>query len=236
MGARDPEARRGTVSRARRSCCSRCSRSSRRSRSRATIEPTPTRWWLRRDLRGRCSCCCSSRRCCRSSTARWRLTIGGVRLRVDRPRRQAADAGAVVALVGWMSIAAARAWRRRGGARRSPFYALAAFAMWVFALGPDPTFFGMRALYQAPYGWLMRLPGFDGLRVPARFWMMCLACLSVLAALADQPPERTRAAGGRRDRRRRTGAGRLAEAYSRSTPRPSAGRRRRASTRASTCR
>jgi hypothetical protein len=54
----------------------------------------------------------------------------------------------------------------------------------VLALGPDPTFFNMRALYQAPYGWLMRLPGFDGLRVPARFWMMSLACLSVLAALA----------------------------------------------------
>jgi hypothetical protein len=30
----------------------------------------------------------------------------------------------------------------------------------------------------------MRLPGFDGLRVPARFWMMALACLSVVAALA----------------------------------------------------
>src|SRR5205085_7442065 len=77
-----------------------------------------------------------------------------------------------------MMVAAAR--------RRSPlpFYALAAFAMWVFALGPDPEFFRHRALYQAPYGWLMRLPGFDGLRVPARFWMMSLVCLSVLAALA----------------------------------------------------
>jgi hypothetical protein len=41
-----------------------------------------------------------------------------------------------------------------------------------------------RALYQAPYGQLMRLPGFDGLRVPARFWMMALACLSAVAALA----------------------------------------------------
>jgi hypothetical protein len=30
----------------------------------------------------------------------------------------------------------------------------------------------------------MRLPGFDGLRVPARFWMMALACLSALAAIA----------------------------------------------------
>lgn len=112
----------------------------------------------------------------------WRLTIGGVRLvsiaRADKPLTLAA-----IALVGWMCtlpmiVAATR--------RRSvlAFYALAAFATWVLALGPDPTFFNMRALYQAPYGWLMRLPGFDGLRVPARFWMMTLACLSVLAALA----------------------------------------------------
>jgi hypothetical protein len=77
-----------------------------------------------------------------------------------------------------MMVAAAR--------RRSPlpFYALAAAAMWVFALGPDPEFFRHRFLYQAPYGWLMRLPGFDGLRVPARFWAMALVCLGVLGALA----------------------------------------------------
>ena len=73
---------------------------------------------------------------------------------------------------------------------------LAAFAMWVFALGPEPTFFGLRALYQAPYGWLMRLPGFDGLRVPARFWMMALACLSVMAALAINRLEGGRARRG----------------------------------------
>jgi hypothetical protein len=112
----------------------------------------------------------------------WRLTIGGVRIvsiaRADKPLTLA-----MFAAFGWMStlpmmVAAAR--------RRSPlpFYALAAFTMWVFALGPDPTFFKMRALYQAPYGWLMRLPAFDGLRVPARFWMMSLVCLSVVAALA----------------------------------------------------
>ncbi len=64
------------------------------------------------------------------------------------------------------------------------FYLLAAFAMWVFSLGPDPTVMDLRALYQAPYAWLMRLPGFDGLRVPARFWMMALVCLGVVAALA----------------------------------------------------
>jgi F5/8 type C domain len=112
----------------------------------------------------------------------WHLTIAGLRLvsiaRADKPLTLL-----LFALLGWVStqpmlMAAAR--------RRSalPFYALAAFAMWVFALGPDPEFFGRRAIYQAPYGWLMRLPGFDGLRVPARFWMMALVCLSALAALA----------------------------------------------------
>jgi len=52
------------------------------------------------------------------------------------------------------------------------------------ALGPDPTFFYQRVIYKAPYGHLMNLPGFDGLRVPARFWMMTLVCLGAVAALA----------------------------------------------------
>ena len=71
-------------------------------------------------------------------------------------------------------------------ADRSPlaFYLLAGFAMWVFALGPDPTLLDQRVLYRSPYGQLMRLPGFDGLRGPARFWMMSLVCLSTIAALA----------------------------------------------------
>jgi len=48
-------------------------------------------------------------------------------------------------------------------------------------------------IYEAPYRWLMRLPGFDGLRVPARFWMMALLCLSAAAALAfDRLGERRR--------------------------------------------
>ena len=112
----------------------------------------------------------------------WHLTIAGVRLvsiaRADKPLTLF-----MFAAIGWMATQPmmVAAVRRRAPL---PFYALAAFAMWVFALGPDPEFFGHRALYQAPYGWLMRLPGFDGLRVPARFWMMALVCLSALAALA----------------------------------------------------
>jgi hypothetical protein len=72
---------------------------------------------------------------------------------------------------------------------------MAAFVTWVLALGPDPELFGRTGLSQAPYGWLMRLPGFDGLRVPARFWTMTLACLSAIAALAVNrvPPARRRA-------------------------------------------
>ena len=112
----------------------------------------------------------------------WRLTIGGVRLvsiaRADKPLTLALIAG-----LAWMgTLPRVRAAYRR----RSPlaFYVIAAFAMWVFALGPDPTLLNVRVLYQAPYGWLMRLPGFDGLRVPARFWMMSIVCLSAVAALA----------------------------------------------------
>jgi len=111
----------------------------------------------------------------------WRLTIGGIRLvsisRADQPLTLA-----MFALLGWMATlpAVATAVRERSSLL---FYAFAAFAMWVFALGPDPTFLSRRALYQAPYGWLMQLPGFDGLRVPARFWMMALICLSVIAAM-----------------------------------------------------
>jgi hypothetical protein len=110
------------------------------------------------------------------------LEIGGVRLvsiaRPDKPLTLA-----VIAALCWVStmpMIVAAVGRRAA----LPFYTLAAFAMWMFSLGPDPEFFGHRAFYQAPYGWLMRLPGFDGLRVPARFWMMALVCLSALAAMA----------------------------------------------------
>ena len=112
----------------------------------------------------------------------WRLTIGGIRLlsisRADKP--------VTIALFAALGLMGSLPRVRSAFRRRSvlAFYLLAAFAMWVFALGPDPTVMDQRALYQAPYGWLMRLPGFDGLRVPARFWMMALACLSVVAALA----------------------------------------------------
>jgi hypothetical protein len=121
----------------------------------------------------------------------WRLTIGGVRLlsiaRADKPFTLAV-ATAVILLLSWPRVRAALRRRSLLG-----FYLIAAVAMWAFALGPDPTIMDRRFIYQAPYGQLMRLPGFDGLRVPARFWTMALACLSVVAGLAvNRFPDRSR--------------------------------------------
>jgi hypothetical protein len=56
--------------------------------------------------------------------------------------------------------------------------------MWLFSLGPAPTLMNRPFLYKAPYAWLMVLPGVDGVRVPARFWMLAVLCLAVAAGLA----------------------------------------------------
>ncbi len=75
----------------------------------------------------------------------------------------------------------AGAWRRR-----SPlmFYVLATGVMYLLCFGPRPRFLGETFMYRAPYSWLMALPGYDAVRVPARFAMLAALCLSVVAALA----------------------------------------------------
>ena len=73
------------------------------------------------------------------------------------------------------------AWRRHSVAI---FYVVAMAAMFVLALGPEPRLFGRPILYEPPYAWLMHLPGFDTLRVPARFAMLFVLCQSVLLAVA----------------------------------------------------
>jgi F5/8 type C domain-containing protein len=121
----------------------------------------------------------------------WRLSVAGLRLvsvaRPDKPLMLA-----VLAAFGFL-VTLPRMRSAVRGRSTLTFYLLAAFAMWFLALGPDPSLMTSRVLYQAPYGWLMRLPGFDGLRVPARFWMMTLVCLSAVAALGlDQLRGRAR--------------------------------------------
>jgi hypothetical protein len=75
----------------------------------------------------------------------------------------------------------AAAWRGRSAVM---FYALATGVMYLLCLGPRPRFLGEPFMYRAPYGWLMALPGYSAVRVPARFAMLAALCLSVVAALA----------------------------------------------------
>jgi hypothetical protein len=63
------------------------------------------------------------------------------------------------------------------------FYVLGAGVMWLLCLGPTVRLLGTRIWYKAPYAWLMLLPGFDAVRVPARFAMVVVLCLSVAAGL-----------------------------------------------------
>ena len=72
----------------------------------------------------------------------------------------------------------------RGTRAAGSFYAAGALLMWVLALGPRPALFGSAVGVTGPYALLMRLPGFDGMRVPARLWMLSVLCLAVLGAFA----------------------------------------------------
>ena len=112
----------------------------------------------------------------------WKIEIAGWRLlSVGTPQKPLSIAVlfAVVALGMHPSIRAA--WQRR-----SPlaFYTIGVVAMWLLALGPRPTLLNEPLLYKAPYSWLMLLPGVEGIRVPARFWILGTMCLAITAALA----------------------------------------------------
>jgi hypothetical protein len=71
-------------------------------------------------------------------------------------------------------------WRRRSVFL---FYAVAAIVMLVFALGPVGHVFGVKMIYAPPYYWLLELPGAASLRVPARFGLLFVLCLTQAAAL-----------------------------------------------------
>ena len=81
-------------------------------------------------------------------------------------------------------IAAGAALPENRSNRRFVFYVAAAAAMWLLALGPRPAFEGRPLGIPGPYRLLMLLPGFNGIRVPARLWMMAVLALSAAAALA----------------------------------------------------
>jgi hypothetical protein len=74
------------------------------------------------------------------------------------------------------------------------FYLAAALVTAWLCFGPAEIPSSTTLLWH-PYEWLMRMPGFSGLRVPARFYLLTCLCLSIAAGLALA---RVQAAFGRR--------------------------------------
>jgi hypothetical protein len=118
----------------------------------------------------------------------WSLQAGPFRLTSSTAAKPLSLALLLVVLAGLTSARARAAWRDRS---TFAFYVLAGVALWMLALGPEPSLFGEPMIYRAPYWWLLDVPGFKGLRVPARFITLALACLSVAAALVWQRYVRT---------------------------------------------
>jgi hypothetical protein len=117
----------------------------------------------------------------RAAQGPFRVEIAGLRLlSVTSPEKPISVAVLCLTVAALLHPAIRAAWRDRSS---FAFYALATFAMWLMALGPAPTLMNVPAIYKAPYAWLLLLPGADGVRVPARFWMLAAFCLAVTAAL-----------------------------------------------------
>jgi hypothetical protein len=108
-------------------------------------------------------------------------SIAGVPISLRSPDKSLAVLWIAAFAAFLSSRTAAAGWKNRSVALG---YGLMALALWVLALGPEPAFAGSPIWYRSPYWALYQyLPGFDELRVPARFWVMVTMCLAVLAGL-----------------------------------------------------
>ena len=110
----------------------------------------------------------------------WRVDAGFIHVSatdIDKPLLVAifAAVGALLVSLGM------RAWARP--ASTLAFYLFAAIATWALALGPTLTLMGETSGRPGPFVLLQELPGVDGLRVPARFWLMTVICLTTAAGI-----------------------------------------------------
>ncbi|RPJ84065.1 MAG: hypothetical protein EHM13_05825, partial [Acidobacteria bacterium] len=111
----------------------------------------------------------------------WRVSLAGVTLRVSALHRPLLVTLAAASVLTFLSSRARETLGRRSAIL---FYAAATVVVAIFCMGPQIRL-GRRVLMDpAPYSLLMLLPGFGGLRVPARFWMLGAMCLAVAAGLA----------------------------------------------------
>lgn len=116
-----------------------------------------------------------------SARGGWTTSIGGLEISLNRPAKALFGGGLLVAIALLWDHRLRDVWRRRS---LLFFYGAGAVLMLLFALGPTGRAFGHSFFYQAPYWWLMQLPGGDALRVPARFGMLFMLCLGQAAAIA----------------------------------------------------
>jgi hypothetical protein len=92
---------------------------------------------------------------------------------------------AVLAVVGVIMFLKRRHVNGAASARSSfIFYSLAALLFWWLSFGPDRTGKSLTDVLTYPYTLLTWLPGFEGLRVPARFAMLAALCIGVVASIA----------------------------------------------------
>ncbi len=111
----------------------------------------------------------------------WQVSVGGATVSMTRAGKPLFIAACLLAIA-WLSDRRTReGWRRRSV---FIFYGAAAIVMLILALGPVARAFGEVFWPRAPYLWVMDLPGGRALRVPARFAMLFVLCLSQFAALA----------------------------------------------------
>ena len=113
------------------------------------------------------------------------LDMGLFVLRIGNINRLLLRAAVALALL----LAVSPAARARLGSffRGRGFFVVALLgALWL-SLGPNPQSLGRALEIAAPYGWLVEhVPGFDGVRVPARFAMVAALMLAVLAGYGAQ--------------------------------------------------
>jgi hypothetical protein len=84
-----------------------------------------------------------------------------------------------------LTALASRTFRRLARSGSIPaLYCVGLIAAALLSLGPVGRVLGHRFWYKPPFTWLMTLPGFDSVRVPARFSSIEILCLAVLAAYA----------------------------------------------------
>ena len=111
----------------------------------------------------------------------WEITPFGVPISVSRFPNIVAQGMLFWVFSIVLSPAGAWAYRRHSS---FAFYLLATFVLGVLALGPESKLLEHDFMAQSAYKALTPLPGYESLRIPARFWMLTTICLSTVAGLA----------------------------------------------------